>query len=52
VLAPTTDAGRAGLAALREAPDRAVVALDYDGTLAPVVARPQDACRPTAPSRR
>ena len=38
-----TAAGRAGLAALRDAPDRAVVALDYDGTLSPVVARPQDA---------
>lgn len=41
--APTTDAGRTGLTALRAAPGRAVVALDYDGTLAPVVARPQDA---------
>lgn len=32
-----------GLEALRQAPERAVVALDYDGTLAPVVARPEDA---------
>jgi trehalose 6-phosphate phosphatase len=38
-----TDAGRAGLAALRAAPERALVALDYDGTLAPVVDRPEDA---------
>jgi trehalose 6-phosphate phosphatase len=43
VLEPTTEAGRAGLAALRADPSRAVVALDYDGTLAPVVDRPQDA---------
>ena len=32
-----------GLAALRADPDGAVVALDYDGTLAPVVERPSDA---------
>lgn len=42
-MTPRTDAGRAGLAALRADPGRALVALDYDGTLAPVVARPQDA---------
>lgn len=41
--APTTDAGRAGLAALLTAPSRALVALDFDGTLAPIVARPEDA---------
>lgn len=40
---PRTAAGRSGLAALRAAPQHAVVALDYDGTLAPVVARPEDA---------
>ncbi len=38
-----TAAGSAGLAALQADPGRAVVALDYDGTLAPVVDRPQDA---------
>jgi len=43
VLVPGTAAGQYGLAALRAAPHRAVVALDYDGTLAPVVARPEDA---------
>jgi len=44
VLPPlATEAGRAGLAALRAAPGRALVALDYDGTLAPVVDRPEDA---------
>jgi trehalose 6-phosphate phosphatase len=32
-----------GLLALRAEPSRAVVALDYDGTLAPVVGRPSDA---------
>ena len=36
-------AGPPGLAALRADPAGAVVALDYDGTLAPVVARPSDA---------
>ena len=40
---PRTDAGRAGLAALRADPSHALVAVDYDGTLSPVVARPQDA---------
>lgn len=40
---PRTAAGRAGLAALRADPAKALVALDYDGTLAPVVARPEDA---------
>lgn len=43
MLEPATAAGRDGLAALRAAPDRALVALDYDGTLAPVVDRPEDA---------
>ncbi|HEU0130372.1 MAG TPA: trehalose-phosphatase [Mycobacteriales bacterium] len=38
-----TDAGAAGLAALTADPGRAVLALDYDGTLAPIVRRPEDA---------
>jgi trehalose 6-phosphate phosphatase len=38
-----TGAGRRGLAALRSGLRGALVALDYDGTLAPVVARPDDA---------
>lgn len=42
-MTPRTDAGRAGLAALRADPARAVVALDYDGTLAPVVDDPMQA---------
>jgi len=37
---PRTEAGRAGLAALVRAPGRALIALDYDGTLAPIVADP------------
>lgn len=37
------EAGRAGLAALRADLSHALVALDYDGTLAPVVPRPEDA---------
>jgi trehalose 6-phosphate phosphatase len=37
---PTTDAGRAGLAALLAAPGRALVAADFDGTLAPIVTDP------------
>lgn len=40
---PTTPAGRAGLAALLEEPARAVVALDFDGTLAPIVDDPEKA---------
>ncbi len=43
VRTPSTAAGRAGLAALRARPGAALVALDYDGTLAPVVDRPEDA---------
>ncbi len=42
-LEPRTPAGAAGLAALLADPARAVVALDYDGTLAPIVDRPEDA---------
>ncbi|WP_340560440.1 trehalose-phosphatase [Streptomyces sp. GSL17-111] len=38
-----TPAGRAGLAALRAEPGRSVVALDFDGTLAPIVPDPEDA---------
>ncbi len=41
--APRTPAGGAGLAALLTAPERALIALDYDGTLSPIVARPADA---------
>ncbi|WP_320775730.1 trehalose-phosphatase [Streptomyces sp. CRN 30] len=41
--APATAAGRAGLDALLARPDRAVVALDFDGTLAPIVADPEQA---------
>ena len=40
---PRTAAGRAGLAALRAEPAGALVALDYDGTLAPIVADPAEA---------
>ncbi|WP_165988275.1 trehalose-phosphatase [Streptomyces sp. YIM 98790] len=38
---PTTAEGREGLAAVLGQPHRAVVALDFDGTLAPVVADPE-----------
>jgi trehalose 6-phosphate phosphatase len=41
---PTTDAGRAGLAALLASPGAALLGLDFDGTLAPIVADP-DAAR-------
>ncbi|MGW5276812.1 trehalose-phosphatase [Streptomyces sp. NPDC004044] len=41
--APTTPAGREGLAALLARPDRAVVALDFDGTLADIVPDPEQA---------
>ncbi|NJP99992.1 trehalose-phosphatase [Streptomyces zingiberis] len=40
---PSTEAGREGLAALLRQPGRAVVALDFDGTLAPIVADPEQA---------
>jgi trehalose 6-phosphate phosphatase len=41
--APTTEAGRTGLAAIIERPERAVLAVDFDGTLAPIVPDPDDA---------
>ena len=41
---PVTEAGRAGLAALLAEPSGALVGLDFDGTLAPIVADP-DAAR-------
>jgi len=40
---PRTTAGSAGLAALLKEPARAVIALDFDGTLAPIVANPERA---------
>jgi trehalose 6-phosphate phosphatase len=43
--APRSAAGRAGLAALLRSPGRALIALDFDGTLAPIVADPA-AARP------
>ncbi|SEN05953.1 trehalose-phosphatase [Actinacidiphila rubida] len=41
--APRTPEGRDGLAALLAHPERAVVALDFDGTLAPIVPDPDQA---------
>jgi trehalose 6-phosphate phosphatase len=40
---PRTTAGREGLDAITGDPGRAVVALDFDGTLAPIVPDPRDA---------
>jgi trehalose 6-phosphate phosphatase len=40
---PSTRQGRDGLAALLARPGRAVIALDFDGTLAPIVADPEQA---------
>ena len=40
---PSTSVGRAGLAALIAGPARALVAVDFDGTLAPIAVDPQDA---------
>ena len=41
--APRTAEGQAGLEALRADPARSLVALDYDGTLSPIVSRPENA---------
>src|SRR4051812_48828300 len=38
---PTTAAGASGLSSLLAAPGQAVLALDFDGTLAPIVADPE-----------
>ncbi|WP_030672913.1 trehalose-phosphatase [Streptomyces cellulosae] len=40
---PATAAGRDGLDAILGRPSRAVIALDFDGTLAPIVADPEQA---------
>jgi trehalose 6-phosphate phosphatase len=40
---PATVEGRVGLAALLDDPGRAVIALDFDGTLAPIVPDPAEA---------
>ncbi len=40
---PSTARGTSALRALLSQPSRALIALDYDGTLAPVVDRPEDA---------
>jgi trehalose 6-phosphate phosphatase len=42
-LEPRTPQGKAGLQALADDPGRALVALDFDGTLAPIVADPTQA---------
>jgi trehalose 6-phosphate phosphatase len=48
---PTSESGRAALAALLADPARALVALDFDGTLAPIVDRPELAvAHPGAPA--
>ncbi|MFI7383462.1 trehalose-phosphatase [Streptomyces sp. NPDC049813] len=43
LLTPTTSAGRDGLAAIVDRPARSVIAVDFDGTLAPIVADPERA---------
>lgn len=43
---PRTADGVAGLAALLSAPERTLIALDFDGTLAPIVADPAQAFLP------
>ncbi|MEU6392813.1 trehalose-phosphatase [Streptomyces sp. NPDC046939] len=40
---PSTAAGRDGLAAILARPERSVIAVDFDGTLAPIVADPEQA---------
>jgi trehalose 6-phosphate phosphatase len=43
ILTPHTPEGKEGLAALLARPERSVVALDFDGTLAPIVPDPEQA---------
>lgn len=43
MLQPRTEAGRRGAAALLSSPSSALIALDYDGTLAPIVDDPASA---------
>ncbi len=43
MIEPTTEAGRSGLSRLIASPDQALLAFDYDGTLAPIVADPSKA---------
>ncbi|MDJ0343958.1 trehalose-phosphatase [Streptomyces sp. H10-C2] len=43
LLTSTTSDGKEGLAAILARPERAVVALDFDGTLAPIVPDPESA---------
>lgn len=43
LLTPVTTAGKDGLAGFLAEPARAIVALDFDGTLAPIVPDPDDA---------
>ncbi|MGM7443996.1 trehalose-phosphatase, partial [Streptomyces tunisiensis] len=40
---PATQAGRDGLDALLAHPGKALIGLDFDGTLAPIVADPEQA---------
>jgi trehalose 6-phosphate phosphatase len=40
---PTTERGRTALDLLGQSPEESLLALDFDGTLAPIVADPQDA---------
>ena len=40
---PVTPEGQAGLAAIVQEPSRALIALDFDGTLSPIVSRPEEA---------
>src|SRR5581483_7178802 len=40
---PRTSEGRAGLAAILRDPGRALIALDFDGTLSPIVSEPSAA---------
>ena len=48
---PTAEDLAAGLAPLRSAPERAAIFCDVDGTLAPIVQRPEDAHVPERTSR-
>ena len=52
LLQSTTQSGKVALDRIRDMPDRAVCAFDFDGTLAPIVPDPRDSRAHLARFRR